>query len=49
MNWKEMLITRAIKVTGYSAIVFVVVIFLYLMREGLPTLREVPLHDLLRG
>ncbi len=49
MNWKEMLITRAIKVTGYSAIVFVVVIFLYLMREGLPTLREVPLRDLLSG
>ena len=41
MDWKEMLITRAIQIAGYSAIVFVVMIFLYLMREGLPALGEV--------
>ncbi|RME88850.1 MAG: phosphate ABC transporter permease subunit PstC [Anaerolineae bacterium] len=46
LSWKEYLITRAIKVTGYSAIVFVVLIFFFLLREGLPTLAEVPLSTL---
>lgn len=49
MNWKETLITQTIKVTGYSAIIFVIMIFLYLLREGLPTLSEVSISDLLSG
>jgi phosphate transport system permease protein len=46
INWKEVVITQAIKVSGYSAIVFVVVIFIYLLREGLPVLGEVSFTNL---
>jgi phosphate transport system permease protein len=46
LNWREYLITRAIKASGYSAIVFVVLIFFFLLREGLPTLSEVALSSL---
>mgnify|MGYP000577913192 CR=1 FL=1 len=45
-NWQEFLIPRLIKACGYSAIVFVVLIFFFLLREGLPTLVEVPLKSL---
>ncbi len=45
-TWLETLITAVIKTSGYSAILFVAVIFIFLMREGLPTLAEVPLGDL---
>ncbi|MBN8658548.1 MAG: phosphate ABC transporter permease subunit PstC [Anaerolineae bacterium] len=41
LNWREFIITRAIKASGYSAIVFVLLIFFFLMREGLPALSEV--------
>lgn len=41
LNWREFFITRAIKASGYSAIVFVLLIFFFLMREGLPALSEV--------
>ena len=47
LNWREFVITRLIKASGYSAIVFVVLIFLFLLREGLPALTEVPLSALL--
>ena len=43
LNWREFVITRAIKASGYSAIVFVALIFFFLLREGLPTLGEVEL------
>lgn len=46
LNWREYLITRAIRAAGYSAIVFVALIFYFLLREGLPTLTEVKLADL---
>ena len=42
----ENLITAIVKGTGYSAIIFVVVIFIFLLSQGLPTLREVPLSNL---
>jgi phosphate transport system permease protein len=45
-KWNEAIITPAIKLAGYSAILFVVVIFIFLMTEGLPALTEVPLSDL---
>lgn len=45
-NWQEFVIPRLIKVCGYSAIVFVALIFFFLLREGLPTLGEVPLQTL---
>jgi phosphate transport system permease protein len=46
LSWREKLITRAIRLSGYSAIVFVVMIFIYLMKEGLPALGEVSLSNL---
>jgi phosphate transport system permease protein len=45
---KEIIITNLIKVTGYSAIIFVTLIFAFLLREGAPTLFEVPLRTLIR-
>lgn len=46
LNWREYVITRLIRVSGYSAIVFVAAIFYFLLKEGLPTLTEVKLGDL---
>ena len=46
LNWSETLITAVIKTCGYSAIVFVVLIFFFLLREGLPALAEVKLGEL---
>jgi phosphate transport system permease protein len=45
-TWQEFVLTRAIKASGYSAIVFVGLIFFFLLREGLPTLGEVSLANL---
>jgi len=42
----EFVITRLIKATGYSAILFIGLIFVFLLREGAPTLLEVPLRTL---
>jgi len=44
---KEFTITTLIKIAGYSAILFVVMIFLFLLLEGLPALRQVALDSLL--
>jgi phosphate transport system permease protein len=46
LNWREYVITRLIKASGYSAIIFVLLIFLFLLREGLPALGEIPLSAL---
>jgi phosphate transport system permease protein len=46
LNWREFVITRLIKASGYSAIVFVALIFYFLLREGLPALTEVKLGEL---
>ena len=46
LNWREYIITRLIRVSGYSAIVFVAAIFYFLLREGLPALAEVKFSDL---
>jgi phosphate transport system permease protein len=46
-TWSEYIITRLIKVAGYSAILFVVIIFYFLLNEGLPALGEVPINKLL--
>jgi phosphate transport system permease protein len=45
-SWGEFVITRLIKAAGYSAILFIVLIFLFLLREGAPALFEVPLSTL---
>lgn len=47
LNWREFVITRLVRAAGYSAIVFVALIFFFLLREGLPTLIEVPLGSLI--
>ncbi|MEN8172867.1 MAG: phosphate ABC transporter permease subunit PstC [Chloroflexota bacterium] len=45
-NWREIFITQLIKASGYSAIIFVAMIFYFLIREGLPTLSEVSFSTL---
>jgi phosphate transport system permease protein len=47
LNWREFVITRAVKASGYSAILFVALIFFFLLKEGLPTLGEVDASSLL--
>ena len=47
LNWREFIITRLIKASGYSAILFVALIFFFLVREGVPTFSEVELGSLL--
>jgi phosphate transport system permease protein len=46
LNWREFVITRLIKACGYSVIIFVGLIFLFLLREGSPALVEIPLPSL---
>jgi phosphate transport system permease protein len=45
-KFSEYIITRLIKFSGYSAIVFVVMIFYFLMNEGMPALIKIPLEQL---
>ncbi len=47
LSWGEFLIERAIQVAGISAIILVVLIFLFLIKEGAPTFLEIPLSSLL--
>ena len=47
LNWHEYIITRLIKASGYSAIIFVALIFFFLVREGVPALLEASLGSLL--
>jgi phosphate transport system permease protein len=44
--WSEWIVTRLIRLAGYSSILFVSLILLFLLREGLPALFEVPLSML---
>ncbi len=46
LNWREFIITRLIKISGYSAMLFVALIFYFLLKEGLPALQEVKLSML---
>jgi len=45
-SWGEAVVTRLIQTSGYSAIVFVGLIFFFLVREGLPAVFQVPLGNL---
>jgi len=45
-NWPELIIESLIRATGYSAILFVALILIFLLREGLPALAEVKFADL---
>jgi len=46
LSWLEFLIERAIQVSGISAIILVILILLFLIKEGTPTFLEVPLSGL---
>jgi phosphate transport system permease protein len=46
-NLNEYILTRLIKISGYSAIIFVLMIFYFLLREGLPTIGEVSFVNLI--
>ena len=46
-QWGEFTIQAVIKIAGFSVIGFVVLIFFFLLREGLPAFYKVPLGNLL--
>jgi len=46
-SWNEFILDWLIKISGYSAIIFVALIFYFLLHEGLPTLSEVSVTNLL--
>jgi phosphate transport system permease protein len=46
-KWDEIILNRIIKISGYSAIIFVLMIFYFLLKEGLPTIEEVSFFNLL--
>jgi len=45
-SFAEGIITRLIQITGYSSVLFVLLILFFLLREGLPALASVPLKSL---
>jgi phosphate transport system permease protein len=45
-NRSEAIITRGIKIAGFSSIIFLLLIFAFLMKEGTPALSEVSLSEL---
>ncbi|MCJ7595811.1 MAG: phosphate ABC transporter permease subunit PstC, partial [Desulfobacterales bacterium] len=45
-DWREFVIEAFIRVLGFSTIGFVLLIFLFLLREGLPIFFKVPLSNL---
>ena len=45
-SWTELLIESVVRATGYSAILFVALILIFLLREGLPALAQVSLPNL---
>jgi phosphate transport system permease protein len=47
LNTKEFLITTSIKISGYSAIFFMLIIFYFLLSQGLPSLALVDLKTML--
>jgi phosphate transport system permease protein len=42
----ESLLNQLIRISGFSAIIFVLLIFFFLLREGLPTIRQVSFSNL---
>jgi phosphate transport system permease protein len=46
-KWDEIILNGIIKISGYSAIIFVLMIFFFLLKEGIPTLGEVSFSNLL--
>jgi phosphate transport system permease protein len=48
-KWSEKIITRLIQLAGYLSVLFVALICLFLLREGIPALGNVPLSSLFGG
>jgi len=46
MDWREFLIESLIRLAGISSIIIVTMIFLFLLREGIPTFLDIPLRQL---
>jgi phosphate transport system permease protein len=46
VKWSEFVITRLIRAAGYSSILFVGLIFIFLLREGTPAVFEIPFDSL---
>src|SRR4051812_39025546 len=46
-KWSEVVAEAVVRATGYSAILFVLLILIFLLNEGLPAFGEVPLVGLL--
>jgi phosphate transport system permease protein len=46
VGWREFVITRLIRAAGYSSILFVGMIFIFLLREGAPAVVEIPIDTL---
>ena len=46
-KWFETIIITVIRISGFSAVIFVLMILFFLLTEGLPTLKEVPFGSLL--
>ena len=48
LRWSEFTVEALIRVLGFSTIGFVLLIFLFLLREGLPIFWESPLRVVFR-
>lgn len=46
LNWKEWVIETIIRLAGISTIFIIGLIFLFLLREGIPTFLDIPLREL---
>ncbi|MCB0150392.1 MAG: hypothetical protein KDE01_22435, partial [Caldilineaceae bacterium] len=46
VKWGERIIETVIKMGGISSIVIIALIFLFLLREGLPAFLDIPLRQL---
>jgi phosphate transport system permease protein len=46
-KWTELFITRLVMISGYSAIIFVLMILYFLLREGLPIIGKVSFTNLI--
>lgn len=46
-TWNEFILNWLIKISGYSSIIFVLLIFYFLLNQGLPALSEVSITNLL--
>jgi phosphate transport system permease protein len=46
-NWREIIIETLIRLAGFSAVFIILLIFLFLLREGVPAFVQVPLREMM--